>query len=100
MELHLVDSESRTVDQFLTFVDSFLHQEAELDLPRITGQELLDAARAKKSTAGGLDVWVWNEVKAPSSLVLWVGYLFEHDRVRRGVASRFAGCPYCYESEG
>ena len=35
-----------------------------LDLPRITGQELLDTARAQKSTSGGLDGWAWNEVKA------------------------------------
>ena len=51
-------------DQFLNFVDPFLPQEAELDLPRITGQDLLGAAWAKKSTAGGLDGWAWNEIKA------------------------------------
>ena len=44
-----------TVDQFLNFVDPFLPQESVLDLPRTTGQDLLDTARAKKSTAGGLD---------------------------------------------
>ena len=49
-----------TVDQFLTFVDPFLHQEAVIVLPRITGQDL----RAKRSTAGGLGGWAWNEVKA------------------------------------
>ena len=43
-----------TVDQFLDFVDPFLHQEAVLDLPCITGKDLLDTARAKKSTAGSL----------------------------------------------
>ena len=35
-----------------------------LDLPRITGQDLFDVAEAKKSTAGGLDGWAWNEIKA------------------------------------
>ena len=44
-----------TVDQFLDFVDPYLHQEMVLDLPWITGQELMEVARAKKSTAGGLD---------------------------------------------
>ena len=53
-----------TVDQFLAFVDPFLHQEAVIDLPRITGQDLLELARAHRSTAGGLDGWAWNEVKA------------------------------------
>ena len=53
-----------TVDQFLDFVDPFLPQEAVLDLFRITGQDLLVTARAEKSTAGGLDGWAWNEIKA------------------------------------
>ena len=53
-----------TVDQFLSFVDPFLPQEAELDLPRISGQDLLDTARAENCTAGGLDGWAWKEVKA------------------------------------
>ena len=53
-----------TVGQFLEFVDPFQLQEAELDLLRITGQDLLDNARAKKSTAGGLDGWAWNEIEA------------------------------------
>ena len=44
-----------TAEQFPSFVDSFLPQEAELDLPLISGQDLLSTARAKKSTAGGLD---------------------------------------------
>ena len=34
------------------------------DLPRITGQELLEVARAKRSTAGGLDGWTWDEIQA------------------------------------
>ena len=39
-------------------------QEPHLDLPRITGHDLQELARAKKSTAGGLDGWPWNELKA------------------------------------
>ena len=78
-EPHLIDAEFRkawmpffcrsghpavTMDQFLSFVDPFLPQEAVQDLPRISGQDLMDTARAKQSTAGGLDGWAWNEVKA------------------------------------
>ena len=51
-----------TEDQFLSFVDPFLPQEGVLEL--ITGQDLLDVARAKRSTAGGLDGWAWNETKS------------------------------------
>ena len=39
-------------------------QEPYLDLPRTTGRDLQEVARAKKSTAGGLDGWAWNEIKA------------------------------------
>ena len=39
-----------TVTQFLAFVGSFLPQEAEIDLPPISGRELMEVARAKKST--------------------------------------------------
>ena len=53
-----------TVDQFLSFVGPFLPQEDVLELPRITGQDLLDVARAKRSSAGGLDGWAWNETMA------------------------------------
>ena len=35
-----------------------------LDLPRVAGRDLQEVARAKKSTAGGLDGWAWNELKA------------------------------------
>ena len=35
-----------------------------MDLPRITGRDLQDVARVEKSTAGGLDGWAWNEIKA------------------------------------
>ena len=77
VEPHLIDAEFRkawffcrsghpvvTVDQFLSFVHPFLPQEAELDLPPISGKELQEVAWAMKSTAGGLDGWAWNEVKA------------------------------------
>ena len=43
----------------------FVVKETYLDLPRITGRDLQEVARAKKSTAGGLDGWAWNELKAP-----------------------------------
>ena len=54
-----------TVDQFLVL--------AVLELPRIAGQDLLEVARAKRSTAGGLDGWAWNEIKAP--LLAWFSWL-------------------------
>ena len=53
-----------TLDQFLDFVGHLLPQEPYLDLPRITERDLQEVARAKKSTAGGLDGWAWNEIKA------------------------------------
>ena len=53
-----------TVDQFLDFVGHLLPQERQFDLPRSTGRDLKEVARAKKSTAGGLDGRAWNEVKA------------------------------------
>ena len=53
-----------TPDQFLDFVGHLLPQEPYLDLPTITGRDWQEVARAKKSTAGGLDAWAWNEIKA------------------------------------
>ena len=53
-----------TPGQVLGFVGCFLPQEPQFDLPRITGRDLQEVARAKKSTAGGLDGWAWNEIKA------------------------------------
>ena len=47
----------------LCFVGHLLPQEPLLDLPRITGRDLQEVAWAKKSTAGGLDGWAWNEIK-------------------------------------
>ena len=49
--------------RFLRFVDPFLSQEPILDLPRVTGQDLSDVAKAKKSTVGGLG-WAWNEIES------------------------------------
>ena len=81
VEPHLVDAEFRkawmpffcrsghpvvTADQFLDFVGHLLPQEPHLDLPRITGRDLEEVAWAKKSTAGALDGWAWNELKALS----------------------------------
>ena len=79
VEPHLIDAEFRkawmllfcslvipvvTLDQFLDFVGHLLLQELLLRLPGITGRDLQDVARAKKSTASGLDGWAWNEIKA------------------------------------
>ena len=41
-------------------------QEAFLEMPTLTVEELHDVAMARKSTAGGMDGWAWNEVKALS----------------------------------
>ena len=79
VEPHLIDAEFRkawtlffcrsghpvvTPDQFLDFVGHLLPQEPYLDLPGITGRDLQEVARVKESTAGGLDGWAWNEIKA------------------------------------
>ena len=53
-----------TVDQFLHFIGHLLPQEPQFGLPGITGRDLQEVAGAKKSTAGGLDGWAWNELKA------------------------------------
>ena len=55
-----------TVQAFLDFVGDHLPQVPFLDLPKLTGEELYEAALAKKSTAAGLDGWAWNEIKALS----------------------------------
>ena len=79
VEPHLIDAEFRkawmpffcrsghpvvTPDQFLDFVGRLLPQEPQFALPRITGRDLQEVAGAKKSTAGGLGGWAWNEIKA------------------------------------
>ena len=51
----------------MDFVGDHLPQVPFLDLPILTGEDLHEAAMAKKSTAGGLDGWAWNEIKALSS---------------------------------
>ena len=55
-----------TIQAFLDFAGDHLPQEPFLELPMFTGEELYEAAMAKKSTAAGLDGWVWNEIKALS----------------------------------
>ena len=41
-----------------------LPQATSLQLPRITGQVLLEVTRVERSTAGGLDGSAWNEITA------------------------------------
>ena len=65
-----------TVDQFLSFVGPYLSQEAELHLPPFSGGDLQEVARAKKSTAGGLNGWAWTEVKALPLFLGLLGWLF------------------------
>ena len=55
-----------TVQAFLDFVGDHLPQEPFLELPILTGEELYEAAMAKKPTAAGLDGWAWNEIQALS----------------------------------
>ena len=50
-----------TPQAFLAFVGDRFPQAALLDMPILTGEALYDAAMHKKSTAGGLDGWAWNE---------------------------------------
>ena len=49
-----------------------------MNLPRISGRELQEVARAKKSTAGGLDGWAWNEINQgfAVALVFWSRHSF------------------------
>ncbi len=55
-----------TVQAFLNFVGDQLPQEPFLELPMLTGEELDEAAMAKKSTAAGLDGKAWNAINALS----------------------------------
>ena len=82
------------VEHFLNFVDPFLPQEPVLDLLGITGQDLPEVARAKKSTAGGLDGWAWNEIK--SLPLVWLYSSTWWRLLLSGL--RFAGCLYCHDS--
>ena len=88
VEPHLIDAELRkawmpffcrsghpvvTPDQFLDFVGHLLPQEPYLGLPRITGRDLQEVARAGGSTAGGLDGghgMRLRHFRCPGSLVL------------------------------
>ena len=56
--------------------------------------------RAKKSTAGGLDGWVWNEIKAlPLPWFSGLAILLELVRVDYwSLASGSSGCLHCYDS--
>ena len=55
-----------TVQDFLILLGIIFHRKPFLDLPILTGEELFEAVMAKKSTAGGLDGWACNEIKALS----------------------------------
>ena len=49
----------------------------------------MDTARAEKSTAGGLDDWAWNEIKAlPLPWFSGLAILSEHGRVNWGYGHR------------
>ena len=50
--------------QYLEFIGTFPDQEHVIDLPWITAQDLYEVAMADKVSAGGLDGWAWNDVKA------------------------------------
>ena len=58
-----------TAEAFLEFVGSHLEQAGELEIPVLSGEDLHEAALAKKVTSGGLDGWGWNELKAFPFLV-------------------------------
>ena len=63
-----------TPDQFLDFVGHLLPHGA-LSGSSWNYRDLQEVARAKKSTAGWLDGWAWNEIKAlPLPWFFWSGY--------------------------
>ena len=111
---HLVDAEFRkawmlffcrsghpqvSAEQFLDFIGHFLPQENVLDLPQITGRDLQEVARAKKSTGGGLDGWAWNEIKALS--LAWfsgLAILLELVESTGTWPDGSARCLYCHDS--
>ena len=55
------------------FVGDHLPQEDFLDMPILTGEELHGVVMTRKSTAGGLDGWAWNEVSTFCILVCGTG---------------------------
>ena len=110
VEPHLVDAEFRkawmpfpcrsghpvvTPDEFLDFVGHLLPQKPYLDFPRITGRELQEVARAKNSTAGGLDGWAWNEIKALP--LPWLSGLAFFLELVETIGVWSFGCLYCYD---
>ena len=64
VEPHLIDAEFRMA--WMPFFYRSGH-------PVVTGQVLIDIAKAEKSAAGGLDGWAWN---AGLSLIWWRLLLF------------------------
>ena len=96
VEPHLIDAEFRnawmpyfcrsghpvvTPEQFLGFIGHLLPQETYLDLPRITGRDLQEVARAKKYTAGGLDVGHGMKLRLFRCPGFWSCYSFGVSRV-------------------
>ena len=110
VEPHLIDAEFRkawmpyfcrsghpevSAEQFLGFIGYFSPQENFLDLPRITGRDLQEVARAKKATAGGLDGWAWNEFKAlPLPWFSGLAILLE---LVESTGTWSLGCIYCHD---
>ena len=88
-----------TPEQFLDFVGHLLTQEPSLDLPRITGRDLQEVARAEKSAAGGLDWWAWNEIKAlPLPWFSGLAILLELVESTGTWPQGLFGCLSCFDS--
>ena len=59
-----------SLEDFFAEVEDWLPLLLEVDFPTLTGPALADVFCHKTATAGGLDGWVWRELKAlPSPLV-------------------------------
>ena len=90
-----------TPDQFLGFIGHLLPQEPYLDLPRITGRDLQEVARAKKNLL--LVVWMGGH-GMKLRLCRCLGFLvllFFWSWLRPLVSGhRSAGCLYCHDSQG
>ena len=113
VEPHLIDAEFRkalmpfycrsghpvvTVDQCLDFVAHLLPQEPQFDLPRITGRDSQEVVRAKKSSAGGLDGWAWNDLKAlPLPWLSGFAILLELVETKGVWPQGSFGCLYCHD---
>ena len=99
VEPHLIDAEFRKAWMPLGFIGHLLHQENFLDPPRITGRDLQEVARAKKSTAGGLDGWAWDDIKAlPIPWFSGLAILLELVESTGTWPQDLLGCLYCYDS--